>query len=226
MKRFVISFFTVLFLGLIAGVALYGAKKGKDPLKLKKAQTPVQLKDGVLFSFQKDDAETVAIAGDFNNWDASKNLLKKNKYNVWYIVLPLKKGEYAYKFVVNGSEWVPDPNNKNTKDDGYGGVNSVIKVTKNYDLGGVKVKNGMVIFKYYNPSAKKVAVAGSFNDWSKDANVMKKGKNGYWILKIKLDPGTYQYKYVVDDNNWVPDPANDNTSDDGYGGINSVVEVK
>jgi len=194
--------------------------------KIKKAKAPVQTDAGVLFTFENKDADTVSLAGDFNNWAADKNMLKKNKNGIWYIILPLKKGEYGYKFVINGSEWIPDPKNKATKDDGFGGVNSLVKVTKKYDLGGVKVQNGKVIFKLYYPSATKVAVAGSFNNWNKDSNLMKKGKGGMWVLKLKLDAGTYQYKYVINDKDWIPDPMNENTSDDGYGGINSVIEVK
>ncbi len=222
MKRLsIVAFVLVLFAG-----SVYAGKKLKIG-KIKKSKAPVQTAAGVLFTFEKADADSVAVAGDFNNWAADKNLLKKNKNGIWCIVLPLKKGEYGYKFVVNGSEWVADPKNKATKDDGFGGVNSLLKVTKKYDLGGVKVlKNGKVLFKFYGPAASKVALAGSFNDWSKDANLMKKNKKGFWVIKLKLDPGTYQYKYVVNDKDWVTDPQNENTSDDGMGGKNSVVEIQ
>jgi len=227
---FIIKYFT--FLLLIFFVSATIIAKGKksvkkiDPANLKKSITPVELKDGVLFTYKDENAEKVTIAGSFNNWDAGKQALIKNKYGVWYIVLPLPKGKIEYKFVIDGAQWVKDPDNKNTVPDPYGGENSVFEVKKEYDLGGVKIlKTGEVLFKFYAPQAKSVYLAGSFNNWSTDADPMKKEKSGFWVIKKKLSPGTYQYKYVVD-GNWTPDPMNNKTTDDGFGGVNSVIEVK
>jgi glycosidase len=43
-----------------------------------------------------------------------------------------------------------------------------------------------------------------------------------WTVDVTLDPGTYEYKFVVDGDTWIADPANPTTIDDGFGGVNSV----
>ena len=87
-----------------------------------------------------------------------------------------------------------------------------------------------VTFEYSNSSAKAVYLVGEFNSWLDNENgkikekpewLMKKDDNGNWKLTIQLAPGKYQYKLVVD-GEWKQDPANQETSDDGYGGKNSV----
>lgn len=151
----------------------------------------------------------------------------------WVLELPLSPGKHSYKFVVDGN-WVHDVNNPSTEPDGFGGVNSVIYVQtapSPQREGKIKVasapivKNGEVTFTYQNPNATSVYLAGSFNNWSTTANPMIKNKYGVFVLKLRLPPGTYQYKYVVD-GNWTPDPNNPNTAPDGFGGVNSVIEVK
>ena len=58
-----------------------------------------------------------------------------------------------------------------------------------------------------------------------DKVVLEKGKDGIFRTTLKLPPGTYQYKFVVD-GTWVADPANPETVDDGYGGVNSVLTAE
>ena len=53
------------------------------------------------------------------------------------------------------------------------------------------------------PLATTVSVAGSFNDWAVDKDMLKKNKNtGRWAAKISLVPGDYEYKFVCDGKNW------------------------
>ncbi len=75
---------------------------------------PVQIdKNGVLtFSIEVKNAQTVSIAGNFNDWSADKNLLSKDELGVWSISLKLNPGKYEYKFVINGNKWVPENNLK------------------------------------------------------------------------------------------------------------------
>ncbi len=221
-KILVITFLSILLFTF----PIFSKDKNPNPEVLKNSMAPIELDKGVLFSYKDKDAEKVSIAGSFNNWDVNKNRLTKNDYGVWYIVLPLPKGKIEYKFVVDDSKWLKDEKNKNSSPDSYGGENSVFEVKKEYDIGGVTIlENGKVRFKYYAPSAKSVALAGSFNNWSTDSDLMVKDESGYWIIEKKLEHGEYQYKYVVD-GNWVADPMNNETTDDGFGGVNSVVSVK
>jgi 1,4-alpha-glucan branching enzyme len=72
-------------------------------------------------------------------------------------------------------------------------------------------------------NAKEVAVAGEFNNWDKEANKMSKTISGFETT-IKLDKGTYQFKYVLDGTTWINDPTR-KVIDDGAGNQNSVIEL-
>ena len=74
---------------------------------------------------------------------------------------------------------------------------------------------------------KRVNVAGSFNNWSADANPMKRDNDGVWRASIPLAEGVHHYKFVIDGNNWVNDPKADPSLNEGdnYGGTNSGVFV-
>lgn len=53
------------------------------------------------------------------------------------------------------------------------------------------------------PLASTVSVAGSFNNWTVDVDMLKKDKKtGLWTAKIALVPGDYEYKFVCDGVNW------------------------
>ena len=53
------------------------------------------------------------------------------------------------------------------------------------------------------PLATTVSVAGTFNDWAVDVDMLKKDKKtGLWKAKISLVPGDYEYKFVCDGVNW------------------------
>lgn len=71
-----------------------------------------------------------------------------------------------------------------------------------------------------NKDAKRVMVAGSFNNWSPDVLGMKQTDSG-WIANVHLGPGKYWYKFVVD-GNWIIDNDNQLKENDGQGNINSV----
>ena len=74
----------------------------------------------------------------------------------------------------------------------------------------------------------KVFVAGNFNGWNpKDNNyaLMDEDGDGTWEVTVRLAPGTYQYKFVVD-NEWTLDAQPPSTIDDGFGGRNGVIEVQ
>ena len=51
-------------------------------------------------------------------------------------------------------------------------------------------------------------------------------EDGRWTKFIPLRPGRYEYKFLVDGSKWIPDPANRETIDDGFGWLNSIVVVE
>lgn len=71
-----------------------------------------------------------------------------------------------------------------------------------------------------NVNARRVVLAGSFNEWSPDSLSMSKTDSG-WIAYVKLGAGKYWYKFVVD-GRWITDPDNLQNENDGLGNVNSV----
>ncbi len=82
-----------------------------------------------------------------------------------------------------------------------------------------------VSFRYSDDQAKKVCVAGNFNQWSPQSHCMKKTKS-IWALTVSLPPGRYQYLFVIDDRRWETDPEALLTEDSGFGTKNSVLTVE
>ncbi len=75
--------------------------------------------------------------------------------------------------------------------------------------------------------AKTVSIVGDFNDWQVGKNVLSDPDgDGIWTGEITLKPGKYQYVFVIDGKRWIPDPRAKEISKDGFGGVNSVIEVK
>lgn len=79
-------------------------------------------------------------------------------------------------------------------------------------------------FKFYAPQARKVSIAGSFNNWDSKGNSAKKDSKGNWTVKLNLKPGRYEYKFVVD-GNWVNDPNCNACVPNSFGSSNCVVEI-
>lgn len=83
------------------------------------------------------------------------------------------------------------------------------------------VKDSLVTFFLRgNQKARKVMLAGTFNNWEPDALAMKPVDSG-WIALVKLGAGKHYYKFIVDDN-WTVDKDNQLIENDGEGNDNSV----
>ncbi|MBS1915729.1 MAG: hypothetical protein JST87_05590 [Bacteroidetes bacterium] len=232
------------------------------------------------------DAKTVRLAGNFTNWQHGAFPMTKNDSG-WSVAVKLKPGPWYYKFIVDENDWMTDPDNEISENDGRGNENSLFYVPnriftlKGYEnatnvfLAGSfnnwtknklhleKVKGGWQISLYIEPGtykysyyvdgvavpgsdakgrplefsfgdeytfslkgfvdAKKVMLAGDFNEWAPDEIAMKKTPDG-WEASYALGPGNYQYKFIVDDR-WITDPANPQKVNDGRGNINSYLVI-
>jgi hypothetical protein len=82
------------------------------------------------FVFVNSSASSVAIVGDFNDWEEGGSPLRRigDKGGVWAITIPLAPGRYHYTFVVDGTKWVADPFAPRTLEDDFGRPNSVVTV--------------------------------------------------------------------------------------------------
>jgi glycosidase len=71
---------------------------------------------------------------------------------------------------------------------------------------------------------KSVAVAGSFNNWDRAANPMTADFDGRtWRTQVTLPLGKHSYKFVLNGETWITDPAAARNEDDGNGNRNSVL---
>jgi 1,4-alpha-glucan branching enzyme len=85
-------------------------------------------------------------------------------------------------------------------------------------------KAGRVSLELVKPGAKKVCVAGSFNGWKPEKAPLIPVGDGHWVGNLAVDPGRYEYLFVVD-GQWLPDPNAKETVQNPYGGRNSVLTV-
>jgi len=86
-------------------------------------QTPL----GICFMLQNKQARSVQISGSFNNWIPEQTPLAKAKDGLWYTILPLKKGNYEYQYVVDG-KYTLDPNNPTQQTSKFGVTQSVVEI--------------------------------------------------------------------------------------------------
>ena len=72
----------------------------------------------------------------------------------------------------------------------------------------------------------KIFIVGSFNNWSMEQNQLldRKG-NGLYSCSLLLPPGTYEYKFKIDDF-WSIDPGNLKFTKNELGTLNSVLEIR
>jgi len=80
-------------------------------------------------------------------------------------------------------------------------------------------------FKLFAPQAKKVSLAGTFNNWNHKELTAKKDTKGQWLVKATLKPGRYEYKFFVD-GSWVNDPGCKACVPNAFGTQNCILEVK
>jgi len=66
-------------------------------------------------------------------------------------------------------------------------------------------------------------VMGDFNDWRK-THPLKTQRDGSWRVTIPLEPNReYAFRYLVDGERWVNEPAADRYERNPYGEDNSVI---
>ena len=89
----------------------------------------------------------------------------------------------------------------------------------------LKPKRKRVTFSIKAEPTSTVYVAGSFNHWDHKKKKLKPDtKSATHTGSLLLEPGKYEYKFVVD-NVWMIDPENDDFVRNAYGSLNSVVHV-
>ncbi|WP_200761284.1 alpha amylase N-terminal ig-like domain-containing protein [Poriferisphaera corsica] len=202
------------------------------------------------------DAQVVSVIGSFNNWDPDAGVMIDEGQDIWSVTLPVSEGVHHYKFVVNNTKYFEDPtaDAKLTEGDGHGGRNSGIAIgiaaekvqlsDSQFEnvLGEVSALTGKDILlpdgkylhkfvyipsKFIKEKINTVVLAGSMNGWSKDKTPMQDIGNGVYQIELPLEKGVHFYKFVVNNNRWMNDPASDKEFEmsDGNTGVNSAVFI-
>ena len=74
--------------------------------------------------------------------------------------------------------------------------------------------------------AQSAAVCGEWNDWSADADVMRRDAEGGFSTTVDLEAGrAYRFRYLLDGERWDNDWVADAYLPNGFGGDDSVVDL-
>lgn len=110
--------------------------------------------------------------------------------------------------------------------------------------GPPELRGTAILFTYVSRRARTVAVAGTFNGWIPTANPMVRrtlppipydspsagsavaSPDSLWYALVPVPRGGHRYKFLVDGNRWLVDPANPKQAGDGSGGVASVLTVR
>ena len=109
-----------------------GLGTGRSIDRVSPAATAVGLDSAqrhVEFVFVAPAARNVALVGDFNGWDATATPMRRTDGRAtWSVSVPLAAGRHVYAFVVDGNDWVVDPQAPLSPEQWYGQRNSVVVV--------------------------------------------------------------------------------------------------
>lgn len=78
----------------------------------------------VTFSITAPQASEVYLAGEFNDWKLDDSSRMEKNGETWVKRLSLKKGQYRYRFVVDG-QWIEDPQNPAKEANVFGSMDSL-----------------------------------------------------------------------------------------------------
>lgn len=86
-----------------------------------------QGKVGFHFELHAPGADQVELLGTFNNWKTGDIVLNgPDASGHWTATVELPEGRHEYIFLVDGEQWLADPNGATHRPDGFGRVNTVI----------------------------------------------------------------------------------------------------
>ena len=111
----------------VTGAAVAAAEPKTTQQKIEEFYGVKQLGDEVVFAAKFEKASEVLVAGDFNNWQPVTPMKATSRAGTWTMKMPLRKGRYRYRFVVDG-KWMTDPHNQYVEANQFGELNNVVEV--------------------------------------------------------------------------------------------------
>ena len=101
-----------------------------------------------------------------------------------------------------------------------------MSVKKQYLKSKPECKVTFILDKELAIDVNKANLTGDFNSWDETSIPMKKQKNGEFSVAINLEKDKeYQYKFLLDGDNWLNDPHADKFVPNVFQTENSVVIV-
>jgi hypothetical protein len=128
----------LLFAVSVAGSVLYVLPSTPDVVPRTAARTTARTAARtapgspiVEFGFVAPHASSVALVGDFNDWDPKATPLRAaSTGGVWSVEVPIQPGRHLYAFVVDGTVWRPDPAAPKATGEDFGEPNSALTVAE------------------------------------------------------------------------------------------------
>lgn len=219
-RKFLCLLTALLLLAAVAGSqssGTYAIKKGRVYIQLQKPVTDIAL-DSFIMQFDLADLDLKAFLKTGSADSLSRLGWKVESNNEVGMVISKALEPYA---------GVSDPLDRILLTDKrvpiFPAVNNGILygVNRFRNKASFPVEDSTVrFFLRGHQEARRVVLAGSFNNWRPDGPPMQKNDSG-WIYDVKLGPGKYWYKFVAD-GNWMVDKDNELSENDGRGNTNSV----
>jgi len=84
----------------------------------------------VTFSIAAPNGRSVALVGDFNDWQSDRVLLERTGSGIWRATLTLPPGRYRFAYLIDRNQWRADSSAIAAPDD-FGRPTSVLTVGAN-----------------------------------------------------------------------------------------------
>lgn len=150
-----------------------------------------------------------------------------NTNGVYVLTYPLEEGmsNIEYRIVVDGL-WMTDPQNSSRTSDSSGiTLSSFVIPEKEGPPESPRIEKCMVTFQYIGIEGQRVYLYGDFNNWDPYMyRLEEESGTGLYKCRLRLSPGKYRYKFIVDGTT-MPDPLNEEKTLDVFGDTASVFIV-
>jgi hypothetical protein len=83
-----------------------------------------------------------------------------------------------------------------------------------------------VTFEIHAPGARQVELVGNFTNWTRGEIILSgPDETGHFTAELKLEPGRYEYLFLVDGKTWITDPNAPIHRPDGFGHQNAILDI-
>ena len=214
MKKFL---FAIMVSSLVFFQAAFAkdtsAEKPKDTYEyetvineIKGVSKPYLSGDYLVFT-AKNDARTVGIAFDFENYNKIHyfHLHKTRDFegtvtDSWFFYVierPKKINEFSYRLIIDGL-WTTDPVNSERYFSNEEGVYlSYMKIPYATPPATETLDNGYTRFVCISEPGQKIRIGGTFSNWDSWIYEMKEILPGQYEIELPLPDGTYYYAYYT-----------------------------